>query len=52
MIMEVLTSDSASKNDVLLHHGDTVGMDCAQVGIFEKPSQVALGGLLESEEGS
>ncbi len=52
MIMEVLASDSAGKDDVLFHHGDAVGMDGAKVGILEKTGQVALCSFLKSEEGS
>ena len=38
--------------DVLGHNGDTLGVDGAQVGIFEKTNQVSLSGFLESHDGA
>ena len=37
--------------DVLGHDGDTLGVDSAQVGVFEETDQVRLGGFLESHDG-
>ncbi len=51
VIVEALASDSAGKFHVLLHHGDSVGVDGAKVGILEKSGEVALGSLLKSKEG-
>ena len=36
---------------VLGHDGDSLGVDGAQVGVFEKSNHVSLGGLLEGEHG-
>ena len=44
-------TDSASELDVLGHDGDSLGVDGAEVGVFEKPDQVGLAGLLESHDG-
>ena len=38
--------------DVLGHDGDTLGVDGAQVGIFEKTNQVSLSRFLESHDGA
>ena len=44
------SADSASKLDVLGHDGDSLGMDGAQVGVFEKSDQVGLGGFLKKND--
>ncbi len=44
-------ADSAGQMEVLSHNGNTLGMDCAKVGILEEPNQIGLGRLLESEHG-
>ena len=46
-----LSTDSASKLDILWHDGDTLGVDGAQVGVLEQTDQVGLAGLLESHDG-
>ena len=46
-----LSTDTASQLDVLGHDGDTLGVDGAQVGVFEKSDQVSLACLLESHDG-
>ncbi|KAK6728828.1 hypothetical protein RB195_006095 [Necator americanus] len=46
-----LSTDTASKLDVLGHDGDTLGVDGAQVGVLEETDEVSLGGLLESHHG-
>ena len=48
--LSTFTSDSASQLDVLWHDGDTLGVDSAQVGVFEESDQVSLAGLLESQD--
>ena len=48
--LSTLSSDSASKLDVLGHDGDTLGMDGAQVGVLKETNQVSLRGLLESHD--
>merc|ERR1712213_130370 len=45
------TTDTPGQLDVLGHDGDTLGVDGAQVGIFEKTNQVSLRGFLESHDG-
>ena len=36
--------------DVLWHDGDPLGVDGAQVGVFEETDQVGFGGFLESSD--
>ena len=38
--LSTLTTDTTSQLDVLWHDGDTLGMDSAQVGIFEETNEV------------
>jgi histone H3 len=45
-----LTTDSAGELDVLWHDGDSLGVDGAEVGVFEETDQVGLGGFLEGED--
>ena len=45
-----LSTDTASKLDVLGHDGDPLGVDCAQVGVLEETNQVGLTGLLEGHD--
>ena len=44
-------TDTASQLDVLGHDGDPLGVDGAQVGVFEEPDQVGLAGLLQRHHG-
>ena len=37
--------------DVLWHDGDSLGVDGAQVGVFEEADQVGFAGFLESCDG-
>ena len=46
------TTDTSGQLDILGHDGDTLGMDSAQVGIFEKTNQVSFGSFLESHDGT
>lgn len=46
-----LSSDSASELEVLWHDGDSLGVDGAEVGVFEESNEVGLGGFLEGEDG-
>ena len=46
------TTDTTGQLDVLGHDGDTLGVDGAQVGIFEKTNQVSLSRFLESHDGA
>ena len=46
------SSDSSGQLDVLGHDRDSLGVDCAQVGVFEQADQVALTGFLKGHDGS
>ena len=46
-----LSSDSASELEVLWHDGDSLGVDGAEVGVFEESNEVGLGGFLEGKDG-
>ena len=41
------SSDSSGELDVLWHDGDSLGVDGAQVGVFEEADEVGLGSFLE-----
>ena len=41
-----LSSNASGKLDVFGHNGHSLGMDCAQVGVFEQTHQVSLASLL------
>ena len=45
-----LTTDSAGELHVLWHDGDSLGVDGAEVSVFEETDQVGLGGFLEGED--
>jgi histone H3 len=45
--LSTFTTDSAGQLDVLWHDGDSLGVNGAQVGIFEETNQVCLAGFLE-----
>jgi len=45
--LSTFTTDSAGQLDVLWHDGDSLGVNGAQVGIFEATNQVCLTGFLE-----
>ena len=45
------TSDTAGELDVLWHDGDTLGVDCAQVGVLEKTDQISFACLLKGQHG-
>merc|ERR1712048_907502 len=45
-----LASDSSGQLHVLWHDGDSLGVDGAEVGVFEKTNHVGLSGFLESED--
>ena len=49
--LSALSSDTAGQLDILWHDGDTLGVDGAQVGIFEKTNEVSLGSFLQSHNG-
>ena len=45
-------ADSLGKLDILLHDGDTVGVDGAKVGVLEEADEVSFGGFLEGSDGA
>ena len=42
-----LSTDTASKLDILWHNGDTLGVDGTQVGVLKQSNEVSLTGLLK-----
>ena len=46
-----LSTDSAGELHVLWHDGDSLGVDGAEVGVFEETDHVGLRCLLEGEDG-
>ena len=48
--LSTFSTDSASQLDVLWHDGNSLGVDGAQVGVFEKSDQVSFTGFLESHD--
>ena len=46
-----LSADAAGQLNVLGHDGDSLGVDGAQVGVFEETDQVGLAGFLQSHDG-
>jgi len=50
--LRALAADAAGELDVLGHDGDALGVDGAQVGVFEEPDEVRFGGFLEREDGA
>jgi len=49
--LRALTTETAGKLDVLGLDGDTLGVDGAEIGVFEQRDEVGLDGLLESTDG-
>ncbi|KAL7502296.1 hypothetical protein ACHAXN_000282, partial [Cyclotella atomus] len=47
--LRTLSTDAAGKLDILRHDSNTLGVDSAQVGVFEESNEVGFGGLLEGE---
>ena len=48
--LSTLSADTAGKLDVLGHDGDTLGVDGAQVGVFEESYEVGFGSFLEGHD--
>ena len=44
------STDSSGQLDVLWHDGDSLGVDGAQVGVFEETDQVSFTGFLEGHD--
>ena len=51
VITHAIASDTTGKVHVLLLDGDALGVDGAEVRVFEETDDVGLGGLLQSLEG-
>ena len=49
VILRAFTADAARELDVFRHDRHALGVDRAQVGIFEQPNQVRLGRLLQRQ---
>ena len=49
-VLEALPADAPRELHVLLHDGDSVGVNRAEIGVLEESGQVTLGGFLEGEE--
>ena len=49
--LSTFTTDPSGELDVFGHDGDPLGVDSAQVGIFEKTNKVSFRSLLESHNG-
>ena len=49
--LRALSTDAAGQLDVFGHDGDTLGVNGAQVGVFEKTNKVGLSSFLESKNG-
>jgi len=43
--------DSSGELNILLHDGDTLGVDGAQIGVLKQVHQEGLGSLLERKDG-
>ena len=48
--LSTLSTDTSGQLDVLWHDGDSLGVDGAQVGVFEESDEVSLSSLLESHD--
>jgi len=48
---ESFSSNSSGELEILGHDGDSLGVDGAEIGIFEKTNKVSFGGFLEGQDG-
>ena len=51
LCLESLSSDSSGELKILAHDSNSLGVDGAQVGVFEKADEIGFSGLLKSEDG-
>ena len=51
MISVSLSSDSSGELHIFWHDGNSLGVDGAEVGVFEKSDHVSFSGFLEGEDG-
>ena len=49
--LSTFATDTTGQLDVLWHDGDTLGVDSAQVGVFEETNEVSLGSFLQGHDG-
>ena len=49
--LRALATETTRKLDVLALDGDTLGVNGAEVGIFEERNEICLDGLLEGTDG-
>ena len=49
--LSAFAADPASQLDVLGHDGDALGVNGAQVGVFEETDQVGFAGFLKGHDG-
>ncbi|KAF0716830.1 Uncharacterized protein FWK35_00031678 [Aphis craccivora] len=49
--LSTFSADTTGQLDVLWHDSDTLGVDGAQIGVFEKTNQVRFAGLLQCHDG-
>ena len=50
--LSALATDPASQLNVLGHDGHALGVDCAQVRVFEEADQVGFAGFLQGHDGA
>ena len=50
--LSTFTSNATSKLNVLGHDGHTFGVDCTQIGVFEKSNQVSFARFLQRHDGT
>jgi histone H3 len=48
--LSAFASDSSRQLDILRHDGDSLGVDRAQVGVFEQANQVRFGRFLQRQD--
>ena len=48
--LRTFTADSSRQLDILRHDGDSLGVDRAQVGVFEQANQVRFGRFLQGQD--
>ena len=48
--LRAFASDSSRQLDILRHDGDSLGVDRAQVGVFEQANQVRFGRFLQGQD--
>ena len=51
VVVEALAANSSGEVKILLQDCHAVGVDGAEVGVFEEAGQVALSGILEGQKG-